>query len=555
MQHNGTVPFHNPGTDEIFGEVHMSTPADIAAAFAEMRRNQRVWREKTPAERARILKKFQQVMVQYADEIAAVINQDTGKVMQDGMGEVYLAADKLAQYCKNAPRWLARENINGRVFFMKRYYTEPRPVGVVAIIGPWNLPFDLTVPPMSAALLAGNTVILKPSEIAPATGLMIEKLVQSVPELSPFVRVLHGDGRVGAEIVRGRPDLIFLTGSPATGRKIAQAAAEHLIPFLGELGGKDPAIVLEDADLKAAAKWIAWGAFYASGQTCLSMERVYVVEAAYDAFIDLVVEEARRFRVGYSAEKAGEFDLGPVSNERQMAIIEEHLADAVEKGAQIVLGGRRNGLFMEPAVLVNVDHSMKLMREETFGPLLPVMKVRDEAEAIAMANDSDYGLAGAVWTRDLQRGERVARELELGSVVVNDGLVQYCVPLLPFGGVKQSGNARTHCREEVTQFTKARSYAIGAPPVAVDPAALFRYRGAYHLISASLHLLLGVTAQQRIQALPEFGSYLKSNLRRAKPHRLAVATGKSALVAGAAAGVAAAVAGVVTFGVLRGRRR
>jgi succinate-semialdehyde dehydrogenase/glutarate-semialdehyde dehydrogenase len=226
----------------------------------------------------------------------------------------------------------------------------------------------------------------------------------------------------------------------------------------------------------------------------------------------------------------------------------------VQKGAQVVLGGRRNGNFFEPTVLVNVDHSMKVMRDETFGPLLPVMKVRDEAEAIALANDNEYGLAGAVWTRDLQRGERVARELELGSVVVNDTLVQYAVPLLPFGGVRQSGNARTHCREEVTQFTKTRSYAIGAAPPALDPAALFRYKGAYHLISASLHLLLGVTPQQRLHALPEFARHVQANLRRAKPNRLAVATGKSALVAGVGA-VAAGTIAAVSFAVLRGRRR
>lgn len=557
MHKNGMLPFHNPGTDEIFGEVLMSTPEEIARAFAEMRRNQRVWGDKSPAERARILKKFQQVLVQYADEIASVINQDTGKIMQDGLAEVYLVVDKLHNYCAHASRWLAREQIPPGVFFLKRYYTEQRPVGVVAVIGPWNLPLDLTVPPMFAALLAGNTVILKPSEIAPATGVMVEKLVQSVPELSPYVRVLHGDAKVGAEMVRCRPDLIFLTGSPSTGRVIARAAAEHLIPFLNEMGGKDPMVVLEDADIRTAAEWAAWGAFYSTGHTCVSIERIYVVEEVYDAFLDAMVEATRNFKVGYSPEKVSDFDLGPVSNERQIDIIEEHVADALQKGAQIVIGGRRTGNFMEPTILVNVDHSMTVMREETFGPVVGVMKVRDEAEAIAMANDNDYGLAGAVWSRDMKRAERVAHELELGSVVVNDTIVQYAVPLLPFGGVKQSGNARTHCREEVLQFTKARSYAVGAAPMPFDPAALFRKKGAYHLISATMHLLRGVTPAQRLEALPEMGRYLKTNLRRQKPHRLAVGAGKTTLVAAGAvaAGAAAATVGAVTFAVLRGRRR
>lgn len=547
MHKNGVLPFVNPATGERFGEILMATPEEIARAHAEMRQSLPIWRAKTPRERAQIVKQLQKVLVQYADEIARTMNQDTGKSMQEGVGEVLLVADKLHNYCKEAPKWLAREAIPRGLYFFRRYYTEPQPFGVVLVIGPWNLPLDLTMPAVIAALLAGNTVLLKPSEVAPATGMLVEKLFQSVPALSPYVRVLHGDASVGAELVRSRPDLIFLTGSRATGKKVAKAAAETLTPFICELGGKDPMIVLEDADIEAAARWGVWGAFFHAGQTCVSVERIYVVEQVYDAFLQAFLERTRDLKLGFSPEAVSHFDLGPVTFDRQIHIIEDQLADAREKGAEILLGGRRKGHFVEPTVVVNVDHSMKLMQEETFGPIAPIMKVRDEAEAIALANDSEYGLSACVWSRDIARAQRVAAQLEVGSSIINDTLAHYAVPLLAFGGVKGSGTARTHGKQDVLQFTQSRAHAVGSIPVPLDVSVQLRTPGRYHLVSAMLHLFFGVTPRQRLRAVSDAGSYVRAKARTPKPGRLALGAGTTTLMAAAAA--------MVTLGLLRRRER
>lgn len=498
-----TLPFINPATSEQFGAVSMATAADVARAHKEMRQTFEVWRRKSVQERVRILRQFQAMIIESLDEITAVINQDTGKSRQDGLIEVMMTVDRLHQYYKHAPRWLKRQRVSPGLYIFRQYYTEPHPYGVVAVIGPWNYPFDLTISAVCSALLAGNTVILKPSEVTAATGVLIEKLFKRVPELAPFVRVLHGDGSVGAALVNSKPDLVFLTGSTLTGRKVAQAAAENLTPYLFELGGKDPMIVLEDADVKAAARWGAWGAFYNTGQTCMSIERIYVVESVYDEFLQAVLEQAQQYTVGYSPDLNNSYHLGSLTFERQVTIIEDHLQDALGKGAKILFGGKRQGLFMEPTVIVDVDHSMKLMRDETFGPILPIMKVRDEAEAIWLANDSHYGLSACVWSNDLVRAQRVASQLEVGSVNINDAISHYPVSLLPFGGVKQSGSARTHGRGEVMQFTQPRSFAVGRPPLPFDLATKMREPNHYKLGSAIMHLVFGETAHQRLRPVRE----------------------------------------------------
>ncbi|MFZ0546890.1 MAG: aldehyde dehydrogenase family protein, partial [Candidatus Promineifilaceae bacterium] len=354
-----------------------------------------------------------------------------------------------------------------------------------------------------SALLAGNTVVVKPSEVTAATGQLLEKLFQSVPELSPFVRVVHGDGRVGKMVVDSGPDLIFLTGSTQTGKAIAQKAAETMTPFICELGGKDPMIVLEDADIEAAARWGTWGAFYNTGQTCMAVERVYVVEPVYEQFLSACLEETKKLKIGYSAEQDNPNDLGPLTFERQRLIVDDHLQDAMAQGANVLYSGKREGLFIEPIILTDVNHEMKLMREETFGPLMPIMSVKDEEEAIRLANDSDYGLSASVWSRDHERAERVAHQLEVGSVNINDTISHYPVSLLPFGGVKQSGSARTHGEGEVLQFTQMRSYAVGTAPLPFDLATHMRSPGNYWLGSAVLHFMFGVTPRQKVKPLVE----------------------------------------------------
>ncbi|HRQ38499.1 MAG TPA: aldehyde dehydrogenase family protein [Chloroflexota bacterium] len=498
-----TLPFINPATSEQFGEVTTATQADVTAARQEMAAAAKVWAAKPLKERIRILRKLQTLLIEELDEITAVMNLDNGKSRQDALIEIFVTVDLMTQYAKQAPHWLRRRRISPGLQIFKQCYVEHKPHGVVAVIGPWNYPFVLLVPPIFSALLAGNAVIAKPSEVTGATGVLIENLFKRIPELSPFVRFLHGDGRVGAALVQSKPDLIYLTGSVATGKKIMQAAAENLTPVIFELGSKDPMIVLEDADIQQAAKWGVWGAFYNSGQTCVSVERVYVVEPVYDQFVQAVLAEVDHLQMGYSPDTNNGFHMGPLTFQRQIDIIEDHLQDALAKGAKVIAGGKRDGMFMQPTVMVNVDHTMKLMQDETFGPIMPIMKVADEVDAIHLANHSYMGLGASIWSRDLKRAERIAHQLETGSVNINDTITHFAIPNLPFGGVKQSGNGRAHGEEDLLQFTSSRAYIVSPGPNPLDVATILRKPNTYNLNKAILKLVFGTTPQQKLEPLTE----------------------------------------------------
>lgn len=498
-----TLPFINPATSEQFGEVTTATQSDVMAARQEMAAAAKMWAAKPLKERIRILRKLQTLLIEELDEITAVMNMDNGKSRQDALIEIFVTVDLMTQYMKQVPHWLRRRRVSPGLQIFKQCYVEHKPHGVVAVIGPWNYPFVLLVPPIFSALLAGNAVIAKPSEVTGATGVLIENLFKRIPELAPFVRFLHGDGRVGAALVQSKPDLIYLTGSVATGKKIMQAAAENLTPVIFELGSKDPMIVLEDADIQQAAKWGVWGAFYNSGQTCVSVERVYVVETVYEQFVQAVLAEASNLDIGYSPDVNNVFHMGPLTFQRQIDIIEDHLQDALAKGAKIITGGKRDGMFMQPTVMVNVDHTMKLMQDETFGPIMPIMKVADETDAIHLANHSYMGLGASVWSRDLKRAERIAHQLETGSVNINDTITHFAIPNLPFGGVKQSGNGRAHGEEDLLQFTSSRAYIVSPGPNPLDIATILRKPNTYNLNKAILKLVFGTTPQQKLEPLTE----------------------------------------------------
>ncbi len=494
-----TLFFTNPATGVCFGQMAMSTPDEVKRAVSEMRAASPEWSHKPVKERVRILRKYQELIIDCMDEITGVINQDCGKSRQDAMIEVFMTVDMLDAALNRAPRWLRRYRVSPGLYFSKACYVEPRPYGVVAVISPWNYPFALAMPPVLGALLAGNTVVLKPSEVTGAVGLLMGKLLQRVPELAPYVRVVHGDGAVGAALVQEKLDYIFLTGSTPTGRKVAQAAAATLTPLACELGGKDAMIVLADADLPAAARWGVWGSFFNAGQTCMGVERVYVVEEVYDEFLRLTLAETAQIKMGYSSDVESEYYLGPISDPRQLRVIRRHLEDAHDKGAFVLTGGTVEDSFIAPTVLVDVNHDMLLMREETFGPLMPVMKVKDEQEAIRLANDCELGLGTSVWSRDLEHAWEVARQVEASSVIINDTITQFAVPLLPFGGIKQSGYGRTHGKEGVMQFTRPYTYVVGQAPLQWDLATIMRSPGNYKLGSAVLHLARGASLRQRME--------------------------------------------------------
>jgi len=337
-----------------------------------------------------------------------------------------------------------------------------RPMGVVGIITPWNFPFLLSLNPSVQALMAGNTVVLKPSEITPFVGLALAQLFADAGLPEDAFQVVTGDGATGAALLEAGCDKIAFTGSVRTGRRIAEVCGRALVPCTLELGGKDPMIVCDDADIERAARGAVWGAFTNAGQVCMSTERVYVVEPIAKAFTERVVALTRELRQGPESE--GEVDVGAITSPAQIEIIEAHVADAVAKGATVLTGGRRNpayaGFFFEPTVLVDVNHDMAIMRDETFGPCLPIQVVKDEEEALRLANDSPYGLQASVWTRDSRKGKRLANRVAAGGVVVDDCIVTYGISESPFGGVKDSGIGRVNGELGLKSYCHVQSIVL-----------------------------------------------------------------------------------------------
>jgi acyl-CoA reductase-like NAD-dependent aldehyde dehydrogenase len=332
------------------------------------------------------------------------------------------------------------------------------PYGVIGIISPWNYPFSIPATEAMAALVAGNAVVLKPSELTPLIALELRALLREAGVPEDIFQVLPGESATGAALVGSEIDKLVFTGSVNTGRRIAQIAAERLLPVVLELGGKDPMMVLEDADVDVASSGAVWGAFVNAGQTCLSVERCYVHQSLYSTFLDACSEKARKLRVGNGTDEATE--VGPMIHERQVRVVESQVEDARQRGARVLAGGTRlrelGPTFFAPTVLADVDHDMRVMQEESFGPVLPIAPFVDDAEAVRLANDSEYGLAASVWTHDRARGERVARQIEAGTVMVNDAVSCFSISEAPHGGMKASGLGRTHGRWGLEEMVRVK---------------------------------------------------------------------------------------------------
>jgi succinate-semialdehyde dehydrogenase/glutarate-semialdehyde dehydrogenase len=451
----------NPATLAPLGEVEIASADDVRAAVLRARKAQRDWAEKSFDERGRFLTRAIRVLLERQDEFVDAIVAETGKPRGEALGtEILTACDALQFYAKRAKRILADRTLPLHLLKTKKLTIVHRPLGVVGIITPWNFPFILSLNPTVQALIAGNTVVLKPSEVTPFSGRLVEELFSAVGLPEGVFSVVQGDGETGAALLESGVDKVSFTGSVATGRRVAEICGRNLVPCTLELGGKDPMIVCADADLDRAAKGAVFGAFSNSGQVCTSTERVYVVDEVADAFTRKVIEETGRLRQGAD----GEFDVGAIIRPEQLDVIEDHVRDAVEKGAQVMAGGRRNpdyeGFFYEPTVLTDVTHEMRVMRDETFGPVLPIMRVRSEEEAISAANDSRYGLNANVWTKNKRRGTQLAKDIESGCVVVNDCMLTYGVTESPFGGVKESGIGRVNGELGLKSFCNTRSILI-----------------------------------------------------------------------------------------------
>jgi succinate-semialdehyde dehydrogenase/glutarate-semialdehyde dehydrogenase len=434
----------SPVTLEPTAELVCANAEDVAAAIARARAAQPAWAATDMRARAAIVERALGIVLEMQDEIIDTVVAETGKARTDAMSmEIFSVADSLCYYAKNAGKFLAprKRRVHGLLGLMKQLRIVYKPLGVVGLITPWNGPFVLMMNQVVQAVLAGNTVVAKGSEVTPFSAQLAETIFTRAGLPAGVLQVLLGDGETGAAIVRGGVDKISFTGSVATGRKIAEACASQLIPCTLELGGNDAMIVCADADLDRAADGAWLGSCMNTGHYCCGTERIYVVEQVYEDFLQRVLDKGKHLRQGQ--QYGWDEDIGAVFWDRQLAIIEAHVEDARAKGANILMGGRRNpdlpGLYYEPTVITGVDNSMDIMRQETFGPILCIQKVAGEDEAIALANDSEFGLNGNVWTRDKDKGYRLAAAIDTGSCSVNDMAVSYGIPAAPFGGRKNSG--------------------------------------------------------------------------------------------------------------------
>lgn len=444
-QNRPMLAVRDPARGTVLAELPIDDTAAVAAVVERARAAQPAWAALAPKVRAAAVKRARREMVRARGEILDRLEQETGKARFDVAGELMGICMDIGHLARRAPRWLRTERVSTRPLLGKRGYVVYKPRGVVGVVSPWNAPLNLALGDAIPALLAGNAVVVKPSELTPlATQRAVEAMNRALPP--GLLQVVIGYGDTGAALVDA-VDMICVTGSPETGRRVMERASKRLTPVLLELGGKDPMIVLSDADLDRAAKAAAWGGCMMTGQVCMSVERVYVEAPVAEAFTVKLVAEMQAVRTGANGAAAA-IDYGPFTSPRQIEIVERHLEDARARGARVACGGQRldtsQGLFFPPTVVTHVDHSMALMTEETFGPVVPVMAVRDPEQAVALANDTRYGLNASVWTRDLARGMALAQRIESGNVCVNECVISAGVPGLPFGGVKQSGVGSRH---------------------------------------------------------------------------------------------------------------
>ncbi len=441
----------NPATGEVLREFDCAAEEEVRAAVARARSAQPAWWEVGIARRVETLRRFQTLLHERKADVARLITREAGKPYVEALlTEVLVVLDAAQFLIANARGLLRDQRISHANLVMKAKHgwVQREPYGVIGIISPWNYPFNIPATEGLAALAAGNAVVVKPSEFTSLSALELQVLLRTAGVPEDIFQVVVGAGATGAALANSQIDKLIFTGSVASGKKVAQAAAARLLPVVLELGGKDPMLVLDDADLEVASSSAVWGAFVNAGQTCLSVERCYVHRSLYEPFLAKVVQKIGKLRVGNGLDP--ETEVGPMIHERQLQIVESQVDQARAQGARVLAGGMRlpqlGPNFYAPTVIADVTHELRLMREETFGPVLPVVPFDSDEEAIRLANDSEFGLAASVWTRNRARGRAIAARLQAGTVMVNDVISCYGISEAPHGGVKASGLGRTHGR-------------------------------------------------------------------------------------------------------------
>jgi acyl-CoA reductase-like NAD-dependent aldehyde dehydrogenase len=447
-----TLESFNPATGELVGSVATITPDEVQAVVDDVARIQPAWGELSLQARGAYLRRAADALLDEIDQIAELLVNEQGKPRAEAYTmELLPTVDALHWCAKAGPKILADEKVRMSQAFLasKKGRFTYEPIGVVGVIAPWNYPWSIPFGEVAIALMAGNGVVLKPASLTPLLGEAIRRVFEKGGLPEGLVRVVHGGGAVGDALARSSAGKIFFTGSVEVGRKVGEVCAQRLKGSVLELGGKDPMIVCADADLDNAISGAVWGGFANAGQTCSGIERVYVVREVADRFVEGVAREAQKLRLGNPIE--WETEIGPMTSEGQYEIVVDLVEDAVAAGATKLCGGPTevaglSGRFVAPTVLTGVTHEMRIMREEVFGPVLPIVVVDSEQEAIDLANDSEFGLGASVWTRDRQKGERIARRIESGMVWVNDHSFSHGACQCAWGGVKDSGVGRSHSK-------------------------------------------------------------------------------------------------------------
>ena len=491
----GRIAVHDPATGAVIGQVDDMSAAQVKDVVERARRAQPGWQALGFERRAEVMYALRYWMVQNRDRVLDLLVKENGKTREDALlAELFYICDALGFWAKSASKYLADEKVrtHSPLLIGKKVVVRYRPQGVIGVIGPWNYPLTNSFGDCIPALMAGNAVVLKPSEITPLTNLLMGEAARECGVPEDVFSVVTGAGATGAALVEN-VDMIHFTGSTATGRKVAVQAAERLIPVSLELGGKDPMIVLRDADVDRAANMAVEWAFRNSGQICISVERVYVEEPVHDAFVQKVVDKTRALRQG-APGGTGNVDVGAMTNPPQVDIVRNHVQDAIDKGAEVPVGGKSGngpGQFFEPTVLTGVDHTMKIMTEETFGPTLPIMKVRDADEAVRLANDSRYGLNSSVFSKDIAKGVAVARRLDAGNACVNDALMNYLAIEAPFGGSNESGLGARHGAPGIRKYCCTQTLLITRFAAKREPTMFPNKAGTAKVMDRLLVLMYG----------------------------------------------------------------
>ena len=484
----------NPATGQPVAEVAALSREQTLDLVARARRAQPAWEALGFDGRARVMRDLRKWAIDNRDRVLRTLSEESGKPRVDAQIELYYTADVLGFWAKNARKYLADERARSHspLLLGRKLVSRYRPYGVVGVIGPWNYPLINNFGDAVPALMAGNAVVLKPAQLTPLSSVLMEQGLRAAGAPDDVLLVATGRGSTVGSALVDSVDMLHFTGSTDVGKQLAAQAAERLLPLTLELGGNDPMIVLEDADIERAANAAVWGGMQNGGQTCISIERVYVEGDAYESFVAKVLENVRALR---QAPEPGRGDVAAVTSPEQFEILGEHVRDAAEKGAEIRTGGRRRegaGDFFEPTVITGVDHSMKVMTEETFGPVLPIMRVRSAKEAVRLANDSSFGLDSSVFAGDPDHGEQIARQVESGGAVVNDVLSNYFATEIPLGGIKESGVGARHGALGIRKFCRQQNLVIARFAPFNKEIYYFPYsKMTARLLDAALVLLFG----------------------------------------------------------------